>query len=60
MKLGSHFFKGYEINITADTKPEDVAWVIKRHPEFAKVIDYNIEDSGQSSKAKPKQGKRSK
>lgn len=54
MIIGKHHFRGYVIDITADTKPEDVKWIVKKHPEIAKHIDYPIETDGKSNKTKSK------
>ena len=45
MIVGTHFFKGYEIEITAETKPEDLKWIFLKHPEFKKTVDYNSKNS---------------
>ena len=60
MKLGKHHFRGYVIDITSETKPEDLAWIFKKHPEFAKHVDYTIQEQPKKSDGKSKQVKSSK
>ena len=50
MKLGKHYFKGYVVDITADTKLEDINWIIKKHPEFKEHL--GIKDDNSKPKRK--------
>lgn len=57
MIKGTHLFKGYKVTITADTKPEDIEWIIKEYPKAKDILIGNdSKSSRKSSKDKPSKG----
>lgn len=59
MIVGKHHFRGYVVDITSDTKVEDIQYIINKHPEFKKIIglDNSSEDNRSEDSGKPKSRK---
>ena len=52
MKEGKYHYRGWTISISSETKPEDLEYIFKKHPEFKKTV--GLEDDISKPKRKSK------